>query len=217
MSNFEVSVYFREYRLGDLATEFVKGNIQKYGLSLGEQLLQHVDFADGEVVTYAPTNINDEENRLDQFEHGHLLNSLPREVKDVLLFEKLQPDFDLWLSPIVQKHLESSINALCVFTDIDVKPNHPIMQRSFMHSRTFRDEVYFLLTHEHSMPEDIDEAFCEVGSWSLVCALTIHPKVNDLVNKTELDLLDLNVLVANVQKVIVMAYDGEGYLIWYKS
>jgi hypothetical protein len=216
MERSKISEFFREYKLDYLAIEYIKGNIHKYGLSFGAKLLQQIDFATGEVTTFAPVNINDKENRLEQFEYGHLLNSLPQKVREASLHDNIQADFDLWLAPMVQQHLESSRNALCVFTDIDVKPNHPIVKHSFMRPIIFQNEVYFLLTKEHSTMEDIDTAFCEVGSWSLVCALTLHSELDELTQKSNLGLQDLNILTTNVQKVIVMAYDGEGYLVWHK-
>lgn len=217
MDQSEISSFFREYKLDYPAIEYVKGNVQRYGLAFGNRLCQKVDFASGEVTTYAPNNINAlEKNRLERFDHGHLLSSLPSSAKEILFREKIEADFDLWLSPIVQNHLESSRNAVCVFTDIDVKPVHLVTMQSFMHVSIFEDEVYFLLTNEHSTAQDIDIAFCEVGSWSLVCALTLYPEVDRLTKESHLTLEELDIFANNIQKIIIMAYDGEGYLVWNK-
>lgn len=218
MEQQDVAKFFREYFLSSKANEYIVENIRRYGVTFGTYLLKDLNITTGKVIAYAPLDVNSSDpKRLENFEKGYLLSSLPTEIADAIVRLKIQPDFDFWLTPIVQDHLSSSDQNVCVFTDIDIKVNHPNIEHPFMHTYIYSDEVYYILTSNNSTENEVDEAFNSVGSWSLVCSLTSCEDPEKFFGKRDVSPNDFEELALNTEKIIVMAYDGESYLVWYRS
>ena len=117
----------------------------------------------------------------------------------------------------IAEHLGKRANNVCMLESF-ADPEFPFMQRTALPYKVYENEVYFVLTPNHLSRREIDDSIGTAQSpWLLIGAMTSVPDHRTWEEKKELSQEDVEVLATRVEKVFVMAFDEEGYLIWSKS
>jgi hypothetical protein len=197
---------FREHRLGSPANEHILECL-KYGHTLSRHLLRRRQgLKEGRVITRLPLGANTGE--LDKFEWGG----------------KYPPAADAKGLPSARDDLVSRIGdflkrkegGVCIFENYLARRTDPALSRARSRVRLYGDEVYHVLTEEDAKPEPIKAAVAEAeGLPIFIGALSTLPQGSRIYSaQRELAGEELRALADRAEKIIVGAYDGEGYLIW---
>ena len=214
---------YREIVLEPRAIKYIRECLG-YGLTLSRYILENLDLDTGQVITAFPEDANLE--TIDRYEYGGILPTAPesewRRVtgKDGRRFIMV-PKYPFVSYPvsIIRSFLESDTGQICIFEEAMHKPSDPALQRRKSHFVTLQDEVYHLLTGREYSDKDIEQTIKEVGydHPPLIGALASLPSAEDTSSiKKRITSDILIVLAKRTEKIIVGAYDGEGYLIWHK-
>ena len=127
---------------------------------------------------------------------------------------------DSWscLSRKVQRFLADSAGNMFVIEDAMAERHHQFMSSSDRQALFLGDSVYWYLSanHQGDMETICDTCFI-VGDWGSIGIMTSWPVRCPIWDRKDMTSSDLDLLVTNVQRIVVGAYDGEGYLIWYRG
>lgn len=211
-----------EYRLGIEAMSYVRDQL-RYGTALGESILANIDIDTGVVSTYFPSDVDPD--ALLRFSSGGVLG---REAGSVgvsaagerYIVEKIST-MDQWLVDYVHESLKSEQSRLCIFEDF--MGDFEYVSRQQVGSQVVHtgDETYHLITAENADKLTIEATIYAVRvAWRFLCVLATGADAvaeGSLINSKELSRNQIDNISRNAQKIIVGAYDGEGYLIWGRS
>jgi hypothetical protein len=202
---------YTEYALGPDAIDYLKGHLSR-GLTLSHLFLDKQDIGEGRITTGLPSQTN--LDRLSRLEEGGILPPLPDESKT-----GKTPMFYDYVSGAVLYELVRDNDALFVLENRvasfpDVGPNLP----GVVHWAC-DEEIYDVVTTRYLSGENIERAVRDAHSlWTLVGFVTSLPGAGSRSNdRREISVADLEIMASNVRKVIVTAYDAEGFLIWHKA
>ena len=127
------------------------------------------------------------------------------------------PDLKDHFIPIIESFLSVDSKQLCVFKDIVLRLNDPCIDKVKTPYWPCEDTVYHYILGRDIKKDLVKNVLREAGSYITLGAITSFDEANDLFNeKRNLQKNDLYEFAKRVQKIIVSAYDGEGYLIWEK-
>lgn len=234
---------FKEISLGQEAIDYIK-DILAHGHTLGNLLFQNIDFSSGQIITYVPYNVSKESiqefekggkikvdkkdahnislNDTSSLEKSDLSADLINATKFVGQFHKTSnvrvlpvPNTDFWLIPKIQNFIE--IQSICIFENALSQPSDPWLSKRKTKILLLHNEIYHFMTLQNSSKEEIQNIINETRTSypPLIGVMaTTDVKINDG-DKIDLDLLKL--IVQKTEKIIIGAYDGEGYLIWEKA
>lgn len=211
---------YREIKFGSEATKYIYECL-KDGKTLSKYLLEKLDLKSGKITTFLPADISDEEAK--QFTEGKLKEPPPQTHKHITAEDgtkwKMVPKLDMsfWLVTAIQTFLSNGEKRCCIFEDANAQPNDPYLASMKTRFLTFNKEVYHFLSWEDLDAERILQTIRHAESWLFIGAMTSIPKEKDFyleVGKITSD--ELSALAERTEKIIIGAYDGEGYLIWNK-
>lgn len=219
---------YQEFVLGPEAITYVREWLQKVGKTLGKALLQGHVLERGCVSTMLPAYVTKE--RAKAFEAGvhrepppetHLLVTTANGKR---WRQVPKPTAEACLVKIIQEFLNTFEGRLCVFEDYPARPTDPWFQRREFQSKVFvfGEEIYHIV--DWRTAEEIRTTInAAEAAWPpLIGALTSVPQDNRLfceLPMTRFGTLhkeDLKIMAQRTEKIIVGAYDGEGYLVWSK-
>jgi len=214
---------FREFQLGPEALEYIKKCLAQ-GKTLAGHLLRRRDLATGEVSTFFPSEVSTEQVK--EFTFGGKLPTPPAEThkfftaKDGSQYKAIPiPNTDFWLVGAVQDFLRGREEAICVFEDALARPGDRSLSALDTNVWAFNDEVYHFLTHADLEDTKIEAVIRRAMSVfpPLIGVLSSASRLTDLAVRTrEVTSGKLKTLAENAEKIIVGAYDAEGYLIWHR-
>lgn len=215
----------REITLGPEATEYIRKCLDDRN-TLARYLLQKLDLGRGRVVTFLPSDVTAEAAK--QFTTGGKLPMPPESQWRYAEGEGSKwtmvpiPDTDSYLVAIIEAFLSAKEGRVCIFEDALSRPNDPILSRSAARLLTFHNEVYHFLSGRAVKSSQIRQTIRQAKSIPLfIGALTSVPEKSSFSHKARKITITsderLRGLAARSEKIVVGAYDGEGYLIWNKT
>ena len=194
------------------------------GNTLAKNLLASLDLSAGNVTTSLPKDANIEQAKtnfnwavLPEAPESELVHYTMEDGRKATMKPKYEEDSQTVQA--IQEYLQGELENLCVFENSIAEACDPQIYIRNKASKlwTFENEVYHILVGGKISEVRIRKAIKEASNaWPLfIGALTSFPgQRNDYSQKKVLNTNDLEVLAKRTQKLIIGAYDGEGYLIW---
>lgn len=213
---------YREIILGNEAKEYISDRLT-LGKTLASILLQTCNIEKGQVTTFLPSYIAKKTAK--EFETG----KLKPDPNQKLVTEKYRisclngsatpvPTTDFYLVSLIHSYLNKKENNLCIFEEANSKPTDPFVLSGKMETRflTHKDEIYHFLLNQDNKVETIEQTISFADAWLFIGIMTSLPQeMTFSLKKKKLTLKELKILSERTEKIIIGAYDGEGYLIWH--
>lgn len=211
-----------EISLGSEAIEYIRTRLGE-GQTLARRLLEKVDLTEGAVTTLLPDDVSEEAAR--QLTWGGKLKVDPGNVHYLpgsngrLYRVQRVPTLEAELVSAIQSYLKGASCRVCVFEDDFLRASDPGMESEQGRILPFGEEVYRAVS-EASSEDEIAYAVQMVNSsWpALIAVLASLPSEQDLssvMSKLGPDEFDL--LAEHTDKIVIGAYDAEGFLTWSRS
>lgn len=216
---------YNRIRLAPEAIEYIKDRLAD-GKTLARFLLEKRDLNRGEVVTFLPPYANLE--RIGNFSWGGVLPTPPSEThqhyttpdgtKTVMVPVPNTRPHLVWM---IQEFLKQGEGQLCLFESAVASPTYGFLaspDAQDLRVLTFEDDVYYLLTEDDLDLRRIEKTVRYATSYLVIGVLARLPQEENFlpVKSTRATIVrsELELLAQRTEKIIVGAYDGEGYLIW---
>lgn len=209
---------FKEIVFGPEAKDFVRDRLQE-GNTLSRFLLDTCDLDKGLVTTFLPSTVSYE--LANQFDTGGKLQV----TEPTLYFEQGEtsemlmvpmPNSYSCLAVIIREFLGKDQQHLCIFEDVTSKPGDPKISLEDKRILIFNEEVYYQLGRgddEGTIAKTIRDAN---SLWHFLCVMSSVSEREGFVTDRYVASEKLKIFAEGAQKIVVGAYDGEGYLIWTK-
>ncbi|MBI1923433.1 hypothetical protein HYR99_04195 [Candidatus Poribacteria bacterium] len=195
---------YREVSLPTEANKYIRECLED-GNSLAKHLLTQLERESGRVVTFLPHGVAP--GTTQQFKSGGVTSAKESES---------------WLVTLIQASLSRGEGCLCFLENALARPSDPILSSSKTRILIFRDEIYHFLSERDVESEKIRQTIRRAESPHLFIGIvTSLPKERSFpyearkVTITSDELL--RDLAERTEKIVVGAYDGEGYLVWNKA
>ena len=200
-------VTFEEHVLADEANEYVRDCLE-YGHSLSRYLRHRPDLAHGKVIVRLPLGADVED--LDRFEWG---GKYPKASDG-----QFKPQAEQDLAFLIRRFLQEGKGRACVSENYLARRTDPWLAHAKSRILFFGEEVYHVIDRQDVESDSIDAAIREAESPTIFVGVlsTLRQGFRLPPVKTDMDTDQLRVLAEEAEKLIVRAYDGEGYLIWNK-
>ncbi|MFA5794789.1 MAG: hypothetical protein WC980_06960 [Candidatus Brocadiia bacterium] len=228
---------YKKIVLNEKALEFITSvlydlaNIKNYGNGkndpvkfegkiLAKLISDSVNLKQGTIYTILPGGTS-----LDQvysFEYGGVLPQLNKEQDIIMHIKGLKiprPDNFIQLYSIIEEYLKKDEENICIFIDAMRNADDKGSLKERTDSFTFQNNIYRYITPTNAEENKIETMVKAFGSgWrAFTGILTKADKIDTPpFNKMEITLKKLEILAKNTSKIIINAYDGEGFLIWEK-
>jgi hypothetical protein len=207
---------YKEIDLGLEGFEYVKECLQS-GKTLSGFLIHRIQESQGAVTTFLPSHVT--ESAAKEFHFGGKAIVLPN---DGSVFSKeaveVKTRFNAveQLSSVISKFLVKNDQCLCIFEDALASTGDPFLLSTDNRFASYGDEVYYILCNEDAARLDkIVKTIRQANSWLCIGAMASLPaNCESILKSGKLSRRDLEVIAKGTQKIIVGAYDGEGFLIW---
>jgi len=217
---------YNHIKLGPEASQYVRECLSN-GHTLSKCLLEIKDLNRGSVFISVPLSV-DVTRTANNFRHGPLLpesmveRSVDNDLEDNSKMTILPvPQTDEILVRIIQDYLDGDRGRVCVFEDCIARPSDPWLRTSKRSAwKNFEDEVYYFLTSRDSTLSKIGQAIKDANRVypPLIGAMMKMSEMQSFgFGKMTMTLNILKELARATDKIIIGAYDGEGYLIWSDS
>ncbi len=213
----------REINLAPSAIGYVRDALAD-GLTLSKHMLAELDVSAGRVTTGVPEDANME--FIERFQYGGLLPPPPEAEwrrgvgKDGRGFIIMpQRSYTGYVVSTVRSFLEGATHRLCILENGVFRASDPFIQRGRPNVVTVQEEVYHLLVGSGHPDETVGRVIREAGFGfpPPVGALTSLPVGHPFFDEGHIASEDLRTMAARTEKIVVGAYDGEGYLIWHRA
>lgn len=203
-----------EINLGNAGIEYVKASLAD-GKSLSQILLQTFNFQKGKAITFLPADVSVQHAK--QFKTGGKLKRADRlclsHADPAPLVGIPTPTLDCLLVSNILSFLNGGKDRLCIMEDALAKPSDPGIDPFRERILTFKQEVYYRLLHEDAQEATIATIVkCAYSHW-FTGILTSFPQDGFAPMSGEITLDDLKSYALRTEKIIIGAYDGEGYVI----
>jgi hypothetical protein len=211
---------YREFNLGDEGIKYIRKCLIN-GKTLANYLIRTCNLERGKLITFLPTDTNEE--AVKQFTTGGKLKEegLKEEIikpEGSKLTKVPTPNTDLWLVSIIRSFLTTDVKRLCIFENALAKPSDPWLSSKKMPVFTFHEEVYHFLLGTDAENEKIGETIRIATSHLFIGVMTSVPQETGFsLGGGEITSQELIGFAEKTEKIIVGAYDGEGYLIWRRA
>lgn len=213
---------YRQISLGSEALAYLRRQLSQ-GNTLAHCLLQRKDLAQGKMTTYLPRYVDAETARY-QFKEGILREPSPRHHRRILSLDgsvsTLVPkgSMETYLIRTLKQTLSNREESCCLFENVEVRAGDPWLSSTdalLPVAWKYGSEVYFMFTKKTATIHVIRHAIRVANAcWYFLGIVAAQPK-RRLPNGThELTKARLKELAQQTERIIVGAYDGEGYLIW---
>ena len=224
-----MSEAYKEITLGPEAVDYVRDRLVKEK-TLAKLLLDRGDLDKGKITAFLPTDAD--LSKVSDFSRGGVLPAPPPETyhhyttpdgtKTVMA---PVPGTSNQLAAMVQEFLNRSDKRIGLFESAVAKPTDGFLstpKAKDLRVMTFQEDVYYLLKANDDR-EMIHKTLQYAKSY-LVLGVLVHLTDKDKFLfldedslRKELTLDQLKVLANQTEKIIIGAYDGEGYLIWRRA
>ncbi len=194
-----------EGEIKDFAQRYLGDSLQN-GRYISNKAFSLVNLKKGNIYTYLP--IQKKINEIKNFNYGMLMNSVPA----------LE-----WAGQKIQQYFALKKCQLGMIEDYNLHPKDPVFIR-FNRIALVNDHVYHSLTKKESADlKLIEDKIAEAESVSILNALFGEDREQKVTKKLA---TGANVavteewvegFVSTVKLIVVMAFDGEGYLVWERA
>ena len=219
---------YKEFILGPEAIEYVQKSLGM-GKTLAHFIMVKSSSWRGKVFTFFPKDFLIKDNDINEFMWGKLPQPSPthkitRKNGKKLIYVPL-PSTQEYLITLIQKYLNEKEGRMCIFEDPYGKPSDLFFSsKEFLSMNIstliFGNDIYYSLTKKDSDREHVTKVFNQGFAFSppTIAIITSVSGKNWLPVKkqSEITLEQLKMLTDRAEKIIIGAYDGEGYLIWEK-
>jgi hypothetical protein len=214
---------WKKVSLGLDAVEYVRECLLK-GHTLSQCMLERGDLFQGTVFACVPSSVNS--RTAGNFRDGPLLpepkpeTHIHQRSKDGSTLTLVPvPNTDKILAEVVKTFLEMTKAGSCVFEEAVARPSDPCMSSSTTEWIEYDDEVYYFLLHSDASLPKIQQAIRQAASVypGLIGVMTRMLDSEFSLKRKRITASGLRELARNAAKIIIGAYDGEGYLIWERS
>jgi hypothetical protein len=192
----------KTYECGDTGLQYLCNCLQG-GNQLARYLLNETDLSKGKLFTHEPPKTD--EDCLERYRYGGIASA--------------EYSIDYLISEI-QEHLERDCGQMVVFEDNLQRKDDPHINKSGTRMFFYHEQIYhYLMGEDLQQPEQIEWTITESASLHLFIGVMTSSSQDPKLfaprsNASDATLKDL---AQNSKKIIVGAYDGEGYLIWEKT
>jgi hypothetical protein len=213
----------KEFELGLEAIKYIEKCLGS-GNKLSQALLKVCDFKKGRVITVLPGFVNYE--YINDFEVGILPKTLEAEARNATAeygshwtsVMVPEPSIISWLSTEVCRFLKAAATRLCIFENTLAKAGDSWISKEKPQIFTFNEEVYHFLLNQDAENEKIRDTIRSAECPLFIGVMTSLPSERSFPQSgQEVSLEDLEVLAEGTEKIVVGAYDGDGYLIWNRD
>ena len=190
---------YKELFLDQEALRFFRERINT-GLPLATEVLARHDLARGRLGTLVPVHVSRITSEI--LERGGLFrSSASRE----------------WVLDAITKYLSAAPDRLCVLEDHVGRSSDPGLSLSRSRIVTCAEYVYFVLCADDTHRQRIERSLWDAASASITYGFmtAVPPGWNP--DSGHFSKEDMEFLADKTEKIVVDAYDGEGWLIWEKE
>ena len=212
---------FKEVKLDRRVFRFIQEKL-KNGLKLSGHLINRFKLISGEVVILLPEDLEVMEKQLYSFKDG----ILPLPPESEMTFHRNSVDIpvtamDSYLAKTVKEFLSQSKNNLCIFEDAIGSSGEYGEDNIGMHTSVLihNNRVYHLIrgmdVDQKEIQTDIENSTSALPQFvgALVTLKNEHEYLC-VSKKCNVKEEELCLISERTVKIIIGAYDGEGYLIW---
>jgi hypothetical protein len=196
----------------------------RQGKILSHLVADSLKLSEGTVTTALPEN--GDPNNLYNFEYGGIVPEAPisewKHVSDIKgnrsTLVPVHPITE-YVTDTISAHLKANITHICLFEDAMAKPSDPGLD-SLKSLKIITDNtIYHIITSPNNNLETINDTISSSMSISPpTMGFLTYPKKAFTVKNNQVVHSDIiHLMASNVNKIIVGAYDMEGYLIWEKA
>lgn len=208
----------QEITLGSEALDYIRESLSD-GKALSKCLRSTLDLRSGRVRTYLPAGTTT--TAINQFSVGGKLRSRTEEVSASTRKGEIPnavpiPNTDSMLISKVRTHLESGHSAFCLFANALARPDDPWLSQSKVRTLVCGIDVYHFLTPDNKNSDFIRLTIKKarsIGPPLLGAFASSSPAASSL-ESGAVELAELQKVAEQTEKLVVGAYDGEGFLIW---
>lgn len=212
-----------EIPLDNLGNSWVKQTLHE-GHTLAHQVLESLDIDAGKVVTFLPPEA-DIESAKSHFEWS-VMPIAPKE--EWVWLEKTPDGKQPYMTPvhtvdarqieIVQEFLQADPDHVLICEDMILEPTYPAFRKSKNTLWTYGEEVYHVIfSVGRPKVEKIRRVMGQASSWLFIGMMSSFPSSGRSgALRKEITVLELKTIAQNTQKLIIGAYDHDGYIIWSK-
>jgi len=209
---------FCEIKMDIRAINYVEEKIDD-GLSLSSRISNAVELSKGCVSTFFPNEISP--TNLYNFRSG---GKLPESKKETWIkvnngIMKPISNTNAFLVNMIREYLQKAKDNICIFENIIASKSDPWLESKKDNLFFYKDEVYHVVSSKNLSTKYIDQAIHYANSiYHFLGVMSSLPIENqEATENNELSDIEWDIIVRNLKKIIVGAYDGEGYLIWKRA
>lgn len=212
---------FQEFTLGVDAAKYMRECLLD-GHTLAKYLFERLDVDSGRVITFFPPGV-DTEIVKQAFRHGGVLPEPPPETHVIYSNGRRMvpiPNTNDGLIERIRDYLCGGKGRFCIFEEAYARPSDPAMLTKHVPFLILNEEIYYFLSWKDIDYNKIKQAINAAGNFypGLIGALTELPEKQELNFENKIISSEqLHILAKRAEKIIIGAYDGEGYLIWNKD
>lgn len=211
----------KRVKLNGQAVKYIKQQLL-LGNSLAHQLLKLQNLDSGNVITYLPQNVT--AKRITNFNEPILKKPSKKMHRQIVAKDGSKwtvvpkPNMDESLVNLIIEYLAENKNKVCIFEDALLRSTDPWVTKADTHLVFYNNEVYHIILNHKSEKKQILQIIRRARSWLFIGVLTsIDMEAVQKQKKGFIAIDDIYILAKETKKIIIGAYDGEGYLIWNKN
>lgn len=122
---------------------------------------------------------------------------------------------DECLASYIWNYLKKDENRLCLMQNREASPNNPWLEHRKSHVVFLNEEVYHVASKMSGSAEAVLNAIREAeGAWIFFGILTQAQNTDQWMTTPTITVNDFEDVVKHITHVFVMAFDGEGYVVW---
>lgn len=209
----------REIHFGREAVEYIRECLAD-GNTFAQLLLAGMDLDAGQTITVLPQEVGDESAR--EFRTGGKLPVPPHAQKVFAGPDGSQwrmepkPSMELHLVTTIREFLGAESERIVMFENHSASPGDPFLARSGTQILVHQDEVYhFLISDDHEPAKIVQTVRVAESPHLFICAMTSVSNRDSWPSQTgKVTREELENLVKRTERIVIGAYDGEGYLFW---
>jgi hypothetical protein len=193
----------------------------RHGKTLAKFLLEQFDLNAGRITTFLPSNVSPQ--AAEDFMSGGKFPAEPPVVAITKEGERVTmqriPNCNEHLVRIIEAFISEREGRACVFEDALAAPGDPFLSRSVAQLLVYGNEVYHLLIGRDVRTRTMSQALSQAHSIPIfIGVLTSVVDENNLVGPSprSITAVELRAFAEGTERIIVGAYDGEGYVLWSK-
>ena len=210
--------HYREVVLGSEGVEYLVDRLRE-GQTLARDLARRGDLERGALTTFVPLTATPQQ--ILNFRDG--IHAEPPAETHVVVTQDdgrrsrlvPKPNTDSKLVALLSSFLMLNHSRVCLFENASAEPGHEWLKRADVQIVTHDSEVYHPLTSSMNEPDAILKVIRVSRSWLFIGALTSVARGFKIDRETrKLSREDLSLLADRTERIVVGAYDGEGFLLW---